>query len=193
MEFEAPLPEIEDEKAKPADPPIYADPNGMEDELASAVQAAGIEQVAEAVGQVLVGEARPEALLEWIDDLRDPERHEEAIAPGDEQTGIVPDFIADTQRAFELDIPAGDDDGYFVPTARRKRPEDELEDLGFGGGGGGGNDPPKDDREAAAAKPKAKAAARKPAPPGATAGPKATPTPPARPPGATPKRGPGGP
>lgn len=172
MKFEAPLPEIEDVQAKPADPPIHADPGGMQDELAGAVQAAGPEEVGAAIGQVLSGEARPEALLEWIDDLRDPERHVDVTEPGDEQTGIVPDFVADTERAFELDVPApADDDAYFVPTAGRRRPEDELEDLGWGGGG---NDPPKDDRSAPDRKGRPKSAARKGAPTAASpAGPKA--------------------
>ena len=67
-------------------------------QLQEAARAAGNEQVQAAMEQVRSGDATPEALLDWMDDLRDPEEHED-IDPAEVQEGFVPDFIADTAMA----------------------------------------------------------------------------------------------
>jgi hypothetical protein len=106
----------------------------LPDELAGAVRAEGADQVAEALAEVRAGVAQPEALLEWMDDLRDPE---EQVASEDDnlERSFTVDFIPDTARdGAATESPPGAD--YMFFSANRR--DDSGDDDGGGGGGGGG-------------------------------------------------------
>lgn len=108
----------------------------LPDELVGAVRAEGEERVAEAVLEVQAGVAQPEALLEWIDDLRDPE---EQVATEDDnlERSFTMDFIPDTARDSATESPPGDDYMFFSAN-RRDGGGDDDDGGGAGGGGGGG-------------------------------------------------------
>jgi len=146
----------------------------FQEDLRGAVDAAGAGEVADAVAQVARGDAKPEALMWWIDELRDADRHDQPDDIADRQEGIVPDFIPDTQRAggaqdvhdphatdarddataaSETATASEEDADYFF-SAVRKRAQDADEPEGNPDDDGGG------DAKDAKAKPKSKKAAR---------------------------------
>ena len=69
----------------------------IEADLKGAIQAVGEDEVAAALAQVATGQARPEELLAWIDELRDPEL--ESHAQEETPLGFLHDFEADTEIA----------------------------------------------------------------------------------------------
>jgi len=112
----------------------------LDDELKGAVRAEGDDQVNEAVYEVQTGVARPEALLEWMDDLRDPE---EQYATEDDnlERSFTMDFIPDTARDnAATENPPGDDFMFFSANRRDNSGDDDDGGGGSGGGGGGGGD-----------------------------------------------------
>ena len=111
----------------------------MSDELAGATRADGAENVAEAVAEVSLGQARPEALLAWIDDLREPEeQHGDAVEDDNLERSFTVDFIPDTARdGGAQESPPGED---YMFSAVRRIEENSDDDGGGGGGGGGGGD-----------------------------------------------------
>ena len=93
-------------------------------QLQEAARAAGNDDVEAALAQVKSGDATPEALLDWMDDLRDPEERNEDIDPAEVQEGFVPDFIADTEMAggsLDLKDPTNEakDAMFFVAAAKQ--------------------------------------------------------------------------
>jgi hypothetical protein len=111
----------------------------------------------------------PTALMAWVDDValdqrQQPERVEDQLVErvhdvladdamaelaqdhameldaAQERTGVIADFIPNTQRDYETDVPDPGDD-YFVASANR--PFLDEDSLFNGGGGGGGGAPPK--------------------------------------------------
>jgi hypothetical protein len=126
-----------------------SDRERLEKELRGAVEATGVDQVRAAFTQVMAGEADPTALLDWIDQLREPmmKPPREVEAP----LGIRHDFEADSEFAFGIDAPdAVDDpapeatpddhdldlDHYVFMTRRRRLDEGEDEDSDEGDAGG---------------------------------------------------------
>lgn len=108
----------------------------LSDEIIGAERAEGEERVAEAILEVQAGIAQPEALLEWIDDLRDPEEQHRTEDDNLERSFTV-DFIPDTARDnAATENPPADD--YMFFSANRRGPI--LDDDDGGGGGGGGGD-----------------------------------------------------
>ncbi len=111
--------------------------DALEDELKGAERAEGEERVAQAVLEVQVGIAQPEALLEWMDDLRDPEVQEKE--DDNLERSFTMDFIPDTARDnAATETPPGDD--YMFFSANRRTPFEDDDDGGGGGGGGGAGD-----------------------------------------------------
>jgi len=133
-------------------------------DLHGAALAAGQDDVEQALQEIATGKAKPEALMWWIDDLRDPERHEQPESVADLQEGIVPDFIADTEFAGggldvhdeidadeavffsgteQAEVPDSDADAdYFFSAVRKRNRGDDDDDADKppddGGGDGGG-------------------------------------------------------
>lgn len=176
QEIEAKVPDVQFDK--------------LADEIEGAERAEGKDQVAEALLEVKIGVAQPEALLEWIDDLRDADDHEDTSREDDNlDTSFTADFIPDTARdGAATESPPGDD--YMFFSANRRSSGDDDDDGGGGGGGGGegggdgdgeagageGDDAPKDPNKSAAAAPaKGKPAKSEPKQP-----PKAEPPPPSK-------------
>jgi hypothetical protein len=115
----------------------------LDERLAEVVTLVGEETVADAMGQVVTGRAEPEALLAWIDDLREIRRPTPVVVD-DPAPGFLHDFAADTEQALATDAPEGteaapdpppaphadrgivdvDPDYFFTPARRRS-----LEDL----------------------------------------------------------------
>ena len=116
-------------------------------DLKAAEQTEGVEAVDDALAQVANRTAPPEALMAWIDEMRDPE-----LLPAQDvepATGFIHDFEADTEFAGgSLDVhrddgngddpsaaadkvatPYNDDDAsdYMFSTTRRRRAEDDDE------------------------------------------------------------------
>ncbi len=153
----------------------------LNDELKGAERAEGEDQVKEALLEVQAGVAQPEALLEWMDDLREFERQEQREDDNLERSFTM-DFIPDTARDnAATESPPGDD--YMFFSANRRTPQgDDDEGSGGGGGGGGGDggdeggegDKPADDPSAKKPGEKAKPAPAKPGKPP----PKSSPPPP---------------
>lgn len=109
----------------------------LPDELEGAVKAEGIDEVEEAMAEVVTGVAQPEALLEWIDDLRDPEEQVETEDDNLERSFTM-DFVPDTARdGGATESPPGED--YMFFSANRRGPLDDDDEGGGGGGGGGGD------------------------------------------------------
>jgi len=79
--------------------------------LQEAARATRAEDVEKAIEQVASGEAKPEALLEWMDDLRDPDQKHDDVDPSELQEGMVPDFMPDHEMAggtLDLRDPTGE-------------------------------------------------------------------------------------
>ncbi len=151
QEIEAKVPDVQFDK--------------LADEIEGAERAEGKDQVAEALLEVKLGVAQPEALLEWIDDLRDADDYEDVRHEDDNlETSFTVDFIPDTARdGAATDSPPADDYMFFSAN-RRSGAGDDDDDGGGGGGGGGGDgdgddaggeggDAPKDPKKSAAAAP----------------------------------------
>ena len=161
----------------------------LADEIEGAERAEGKDQVAEALLEVKIGVAQPEALLEWIDDLRDADDHEDTSREDDNlDKSFTVDFIPDTARdGAATETPPADDSMFF--SANRRSSGDDDDDGGGGGGGGDGGgdgdgdagageggDAPKDPKKSAAGAPaKGKPAKSEPKQP-----PKAEPPPPGK-------------
>jgi hypothetical protein len=149
VRFEDRAPEVEERQVAPEAPEVkIIDLAPMAADLAAAVDAAGPEDTAAALGQLQAGAVSPEQLLVWIDDLRDPEQQPHDGDPGDHQEGVIPDFLKDTQLAgggadapppvagavgkiegawrSSMDaMPSSSDDDYFFSAARRRRLDDD--------------------------------------------------------------------
>lgn len=148
VRFEDRAPEVEQRQVAPeAEEVKIIDLAPMAADIAAAVDAAGPEGTAAALGQLQAGAVSPEELLVWIDDLRDPEHEAHDGDPGDHQEGMIPDFLKDTQLAgggadappvagevgkiesawrSSMDaMPSGTDDDYFFSAARRRRLDDD--------------------------------------------------------------------
>gem|GEM_PF-4474015 len=138
----------------------------LADEIEGAERAEGKDQVAEALLEVKLGVAQPEALLEWIDDLRDADDHEDVRHEDDNlEKSFTVDFIPDTARdGAATDSPPADDYMFFSANRRSGAGDDDDDGGGGGGGGGGGDgdgddaggeggDAPKDPKKSAAAAP----------------------------------------
>ena len=137
----------------------------LADEIEGAERAEGKDQVAEALLEVKLGVAQPEALLEWIDDLRDADDYEDVRHEDDNlETSFTVDFIPDTARdGAATDSPPADDYMFFSANRRSGAGDDDDDGGGGGGGGGGGDgdgddageggDAPKDPKKPAAAAP----------------------------------------
>ncbi|HEX3473547.1 MAG TPA: hypothetical protein VHT91_00825 [Kofleriaceae bacterium] len=138
MRFEDRVPEVEEVQLAPAAPAISVidlEPSALD--IAAAVETAGQEKTDAALAQVQSGVASPEALLVWIDDLRDPERQASDVDPADQQEGVIPDFIKDTQLASGaadappsagnagIETPPLADEDYFFSAIRRRRVDDD--------------------------------------------------------------------
>lgn len=143
MKLEDRAPEVEKVDVGPAGPVIEViDLRPFAADIAGAIEAAGPEETGAAVALVQAGKAAPEALLAWIDDLRDPEQHAPDVDPAEQQQGFVPDFLMDTEIAGgAMDTPpragndaaeappaAPDDDYFFSAVRRRRRDDDEQHD-----------------------------------------------------------------
>ena len=137
------------------------DPAVIEDDLKVAVETVGAAAVQELILEVAVGEAKPEALLAWMDDLRndaasvdhdsEESEHDQRVETLEHAHGMLPDFMADTDVASSLEQPdTGSDGDYFFSAVRKRRADEEEdgEDGGGGGGGGGGGDGGGDDAAA---------------------------------------------
>ncbi len=104
-------------------------------EVEAAVKAAGPDETAAAIAAVVQGEASPEALLAWMDDLRYHDKGTLVDPEQKEEEGYQLDFIADSKHAggavdspsppaaeTVVDSPPGGDDfaDYFFSATRRK-------------------------------------------------------------------------
>lgn len=123
MKFEV-LPPVEDVELRGHDSKReLPDNEELNRQLQEASRAAGSEEVQAALEQVMVGEAKPEALLAWMDELRDPEERHVEVDPAELQEGFVPDFIADTKMAggtLDLHDPTGEQkDSMFFAAAKQ--------------------------------------------------------------------------
>lgn len=136
--------EQETEEGMAKAPDVQFDKLG--DDLEGAKRAEGEEDVEHALAEVQVGIARPEALLEWIDDLRDTEK--KAVPEDDNlERSFTMDFIPDTARDnAATESPPGDD--YMFFSANRRDAGGDDDDGGGGGGGGGGGDGAGDEGDA---------------------------------------------
>ncbi|MFN0248956.1 MAG: hypothetical protein ACKV2T_18875 [Kofleriaceae bacterium] len=135
----------------------------LTDELAGAVKAEGEENVTAAVLEVQAGIAQPEALLQWIDDLRDPEEQHQTEDDNLERSFTM-DFIPDTARDnAATENPPGDDYMFFSANRRGPFGGDDDEGGGGGGGGGGGDGEGEGDKPADPKAPKKSAGAGEPA------------------------------
>ena len=168
MKFEV-LHPAEDVERRGPDPKqeLPDDRDELHRQLQSAVDAAGRDDVDQAIEEVVTGQAKPEALMWWIDDLRDPERHEQPDKLADLQEGVVPDFIADTEFAGgaldvhdeladdnavffagsgeQSQVPDSDADAdyFFSVIRKRQRGDGDDEDSPDEGDGGKTPDQPK--------------------------------------------------
>lgn len=132
----------------------------LPDELEGAVRAEGADKVAEAVLEVQTQVARPEALLAWIDEARDPEEQQEHEDDNLERSFTV-DFIPDTARdGAATENPPADD---FIFSANRRAPVEDDDGDGGGGGGGGGEGDDGDASDAPPEDPKKKKPSATPA------------------------------
>ena len=137
--------------------PTMLEMENLEQDLKGAIETEGADTVQDAIAQVANRTAPPEALMAWIDEMRDPEIHPaQDLEPA---TGFIHDFEADTVKAGGTlavhdeagdDVPAadktpgtggGDDDDdasdYLFSATRRRRAEDEEDDEGSPAGEGG--------------------------------------------------------
>jgi len=142
MRFEDRAPEIEELQVASEAPTVSVidlEPCALD--IAAAVDTAGPEEAGAALPQVQFGAASSEALLQWIDDLRDPEPRASDTDPVDQQEGVIPDFIKDTELASgaadtppsagnaEIETPPPADDDYLFSAIRRRRLEDDRQAL----------------------------------------------------------------
>jgi hypothetical protein len=144
-EFEhRPLEEHYEEKHQKVEDPTALDMEDLDKDLKGAVDSEGAEVVADALAQMAEGTAHSHELMAWIDDLRDPDRHDpEPVVPD----GFLHDFEADTELAASaLEVPTddippaapeiedtaggNDDDAdyFFSATRKRKLGEGDEED-----------------------------------------------------------------
>jgi len=143
------------ESEQNAEAPTMLEMEGLEQDLKGAAETEGADVVADALAQVAHRTAPPEALMAWIDELRDPEIH--PVQDVEPATGFIHDFEADTEMAGGTlavhdeggdDVPvadkvpgagAGDDDDasdyLFSATRRRRAEEDDDEGTPPGEGG----------------------------------------------------------
>lgn len=138
-----PLEENYEDHHQKVEDPTALDMENLDKDLKGAVDTEGAEVVADALTQLAQGHAHSHELMAWIDDLRDPDRHDpEPVVPD----GFLHDFEADTEfAAGKLEVPtddtppaapeiedtgAGDDDAdyFFSATRKRKAGEDDDED-----------------------------------------------------------------
>lgn len=142
MRFEDHAPEVEEVQVAPEVPAVSViDLEPFALDIAAAVETAEPEVTGAALAQVQSGAASPEALLVWIDDLRDPEQRASDVDPADEQEGVIPVFLKDTQLAggaadtpppagnAEIETPPLGDEDYFFSAIRRRRPDDDQHKL----------------------------------------------------------------
>jgi len=136
--------------------PTMLEMENLEQDLQGAAETEGADVVRDALAQVTHRTAPPEALIAWIDELRDPEIH--PVQDVEPATGFIHDFEADTEMAGGTlavhdgdgeDLPVadevphaggGDDDDasdYLFSATRRRRAEDEEDDEGSPAGEGG--------------------------------------------------------
>jgi hypothetical protein len=149
FELERPLDNEVDNEAT-VEKPTTLDLESLQDDLIDAAHSEGGDRVYEAIEQVQIGEARPQELLEWIDDIREFERIQK---PGDDhiETGFLQDFQADSVLAAgeiegpppyeHFDNESGrpesqaaalgvDDDLYMFSATRRKRGDEDDDGEG---------------------------------------------------------------
>jgi hypothetical protein len=126
MKFKDRAPEIEEVQVVPEAPALpVIDLRPFAFDIAAAVDTAGPEETGAALTQVQSGSRSSEALLAWIDDLRDAEHQASDVDPADQQEGIIPDFMKDNRVASgaadtpppsgnaEIETPPHSDDDYF--------------------------------------------------------------------------------
>ena len=138
----------EDSHQKVESPTPMLELEDLDKDLKGAVETEGPEVVADALAQIAAGSAHSKELMAWIDDLRDPDRHDPAapVIPD----GFLHDFEADTERAggalddpknMEGDAPpvaaadntdtsGGNDDDYFFSATRKRKLEGDEDDEG---------------------------------------------------------------
>ncbi len=85
----------------------------LERDLQGAAEAEGAEVVKDAIAQVVHRTAPPEALIAWIDELRDPEVF--PLPDAEVPAGFIHDFEADTEMAGGTPAARDADDGDDVP------------------------------------------------------------------------------
>lgn len=137
-----PLEENYEDHHQKVEDPTALDMENLDKDLKGAVDSEGAEVVGDALTQLAQGHAHAHELMAWIDDLRDPDRHDpEPVVPD----GFLHDFEADTEfAAGKLEVPtdatppaapdiedtgAGDDDAdYFFSATRKRKPGEDDED-----------------------------------------------------------------
>lgn len=125
-----PLEEHYEDRHQKVEKPTALDMENLDKDLKGAIDSEGAEVVADALKQLATGAAHSHELMAWIDDLRDPDRHEPAPVVPD---GFLHDFEADTEIAADVgddappvaadntDTSGGDDDADYFFSAVRKR------------------------------------------------------------------------